>query len=185
MSSRVVGLGLVMTFAVTSLRADEPRTAKNTLASVPGAPPPSAKIADVAWIAGHWKGPSRGGVTAEIWSSPMAGTMMAACRLVRDGKLAFYELAAIAEESGSLTLRLKHFHPDLTGWEEKNEALAFPLVKLDKDVAYFDGVTFRKPAGGNLEIFVRIHHKNGQTTEERFPFQPAAEWDRMSERQGR
>jgi hypothetical protein len=182
MSSRVLGSRWIVAVAVLFLPADEPGSTKNTLTSVPGTVPPRAKIEDVAWIAGHWKGPSRGGVTEEDWSTPMGGAMMASCRLIRDGKIVFYELAVIAEEAGSLMLRLKHFHPDLRGWEEKSEVLAFPLVKLAKDAAYFDGVTFRRPAGGNLENFVLIHHKNGQTTDERFPFEPAAEWEGKSAR---
>jgi hypothetical protein len=184
MNSHLFESLVLVTLAIMSARADEPGSTKNTLSLAPGTTPAKAKIEDVAWIAGHWKGAARGGVTEEDWSGPTSGSMMASCRLIRDGKVVFYELAAIVEESSSLTLRLKHFNPDLTGWEEKSEVLAFPLVKLTSDAAYFNGVTFRKVAGGNIEIFVRIRSKDGKTSEQHFPFEPAGVWDRKSANKG-
>ena len=52
------------------------------------------------------------------------------------------EIEWIAEEEGSLTLKLKHFHADFTGWEEREELITFPLVRLSGGAAYFYGLTF-------------------------------------------
>lgn len=56
--------------------------------------------------------------------------MMGMYRLIRNAKPAFYELCTIVEENGSLVLRLKHFNPDLKGWEETDKTVDFPLVAL-------------------------------------------------------
>jgi hypothetical protein len=40
--------------------------------------------------------------------------------LKTDGSPVFNELLLLREEKGSLMVRLKHFDPDLIGWEEKD-----------------------------------------------------------------
>ena len=69
---------------------------------------------------------------------------MCAFKLVKDNKVQFYEICTISEENGSLMLRIKHFNPDLKGWEEKDETVDFPLVKVDGQIAYFSGMTFQR-----------------------------------------
>ena len=118
--------------------------AQNTLSVNDNESSPKASIQDVAWIAGHWQGEALGGTTEEIWSAPIGDSMMGSFRLIKFNKVSFYEIETISEESGSLILRLKHFHGDLKGWEEKDETVDFPLVKLDGQTAYFDGMTFEK-----------------------------------------
>ena len=49
----------------------------------------------------------------------------------------FSELVSIAEKDGSLELRLKHFKSDLTGWENKDEIVRFPLVGVSSRSARF------------------------------------------------
>jgi hypothetical protein len=49
----------------------------------------------------------------------------------RDGRPWFFELVTIepgAEDT--LLLRIKHFHPGLVGWEEREESVRFVLVAL-------------------------------------------------------
>ena len=82
-----------------------------------------AKIEDVAWIKGHWKGEAFGGNAEEIWSEHAVGAMMGMFRLTSDGKTSFYELMVIREVNNSLILQLKHFHHDMKGWEEKDQTL--------------------------------------------------------------
>ena len=78
-----------------------------------GEPSPPATIEDVSWIAGAWESEALGGFVEEVWSNPRAGTMMGMFRATRENDIRFYELLAIAEEGGSLILRIKHFNPDL------------------------------------------------------------------------
>ncbi len=131
---------------------------------------PNAKIEDVAWIAGHWLGEAFGGVTEEIWSPPMGNAMMAVFRLVNDKQTEFYEIETISEENGSLILRLKHFAADLKGWEEKDETVDFPLVKLEHNKAYFDGLTFEKVSEQEMNIYVLIEQQDGAQNEMKFPY---------------
>jgi hypothetical protein len=73
----------------------------------------------------------------------------------------------LAGDQGSLALKLKHFNPDLTGWEDKDRFVTFPLVKLGQKEAFFSGLTFRLVADGKLEIFLALQ-QNGKVREERF-----------------
>ena len=83
---------------------------------------PAATLEEVSWIAGHWSGEAFGGITEEVWTPPLGGSMMCAFKLVVDGKIKFYELCTISEENKSLLLKIKHFDSDLKGWEDKNES---------------------------------------------------------------
>lgn len=123
---------------------------------------PNAKLEDVAWISGHWKGESMGGEIEEVWTSPLGGSMMGSFKLVADGKVVFYELETISEEGETLILRLKHFNPELKGWEEKDETEDFRLVKITADAVYFDQLTFKKNGENKLNIYVVIAKTSGQ-----------------------
>ena len=105
---------------------------------------PQATLSNVAWITGSWEGEAFGGQVQEVWAPPLGDSMMCAFKLVVDGKVEFYELCQIREESGSLVLRLKHFNGDLKGWEEKDETVDFKIVKVEKDIVYFDGFTVER-----------------------------------------
>lgn len=60
-----------------------------------------------------------------------------------DGEIQFTEHLYLMEEEGTLVLRLKHFNPDLTGWEEKDDMLSFRLVAIEPCAAYFHALTLR------------------------------------------
>lgn len=122
---------------------------------------PEASLADISWIQGRWKGKAFGGVTEEVWTPPLGGSMMCAFKLVVDGKVQFYELVTITEVENTLMLRLKHFHEDLKGWEEKDETIDFPLVKVTPDKVFFEGFTFEKVNDEEMNIYVRIEDKEG------------------------
>ena len=133
--------------------------AQTTLSLAENQSPPAASIDQVAWIAGHWRGEAMGGLTEEIWSPPLGGAMMGSFKLVTNDAVNFYELETITEEKGSLLLRIKHFDAALTGWEEKDESVEFPLVRLEPNKAHFDGLTFELVNQDELNIYVRM--KNG------------------------
>lgn len=116
---------------------------QNTL-TLDGKDSPAASLNDVAWIAGHWQGKALGGITEELWTAPLGKSMMGSFKLVVNEVVQFYELCIITEENGSLLLRIKHFNKNLKGWEEKDQSIDFPLVKIEKNKVYFDGLTFEK-----------------------------------------
>ena len=61
-------------------------------------------------------------------------------------------------------MQLKHFDSNLKGWEEKEETIDFKLVKLEKDKAFFEGLTFQKVGEDELQIIVLID--DGKNKEE-------------------
>jgi hypothetical protein len=133
----------------------------------PGSKSPAAALTDMAWLVGHWKGTGLGGFSEEIWADPVGGVMMGMYRLVINGKPSFYEFMHLAEDQGTLVLRLKHFNPDMTAWEEKDRFVTFPLVKLGQNEVFFSGLTFRRVSERRLEIFLALR-QNGKVREERF-----------------
>jgi hypothetical protein len=139
----------------------------------PGTKSPPAKIQEVSWIAGHWEGEALSRSTEEIWSSPRENSMMGMFRLYKGGAVVFYEFLTITEENGSLILRLKHFHPDLKGWEDKDETVSFPLVELNPNNVFFDGLSFRKITENKMTVFVRQRAKDGSLNVLKFQYKRA------------
>ena len=128
--------------------------ASETLTLAPGQASPKANIEQLSWLAGHWRGEALGGVVEEHWAPPFAGTMVGTFKLSSNGKVKFYEIEIIREVADSLVLQLKHFNHDLKGWEEKDQTVDFPLVKIEEDAAYFDGFTIRKISADEVHMFV-------------------------------
>ena len=159
------------TAAATATAAAEGPT-PNTRSLQPGAERPKVKIEELAWIAGHWRGPAFGGTSEEVWTAPAGGAMLGMFRsLGPDGAVRFYELFTLAEDDqGSLTIRLKHFNPDMTGWEEKDEIVDFPLVALSDDAAWFEGLTFRRAGPDEIQVHLALHGKDGTAREETFRY---------------
>lgn len=118
---------------------------------------PAASIDDIAWLAGRWVGEGLGGAAEDLIAPASGGQMMGMFRHSKaDGSINFYEFYVIAENDGSLTLRLKHFSPVLGGWEEKDEFVEFPLVAIEENAAYFDGLSYRLDEVDSLTVGVRI-----------------------------
>jgi hypothetical protein len=166
---------LIVATAVVSIQAQSEGSTHTVKPGEKAASPP-ASIADVAFIAGHWKGAAFGGICDEIWSPPEGNSMVGMFRLVKGGKAIFYELMTILEENNSLVMKLKHFSPDLNGWEEKNASQNFPLVKVGSNEAFFNTLSYRKLDDGSLQILVMLKQKSGEMAEEEFRLQPAAKW---------
>lgn len=119
------------------------------------------KLKNITWIAGNWKGEAFGGIAEENWSMPSGDSMMATFKLVADGKVQFYEIETISEVNNTLLLRLKHFNNDLKGWEEKDDTVDFPLIRVTPERVIFEGMTFEKVDENTMNIYVDIHQKDG------------------------
>lgn len=162
-------LALAFAFAPHVAMADETRAAP------PGHVPPSASIEALGWLAGHWAGTGIDGDPAfETYSPPVAGAIVGHfAQLDGEGAIAFSEYVHIAQQGPSLAFRLKHFHPDLTGWESKDEVVSFPLVALEDDAVYFDGLTIRREGATGLVTAVRLKAKDGSFRELVFRYEKA------------
>ena len=163
---------LVLLLIASNSRAEEAITA-NTLRLSPDQKSPAATIADMEWYAGRWTGAGLGGLNEEVWSPPRDGTMMGMYRMIKDGKPVFYELLLITEENGSLAIKLKHFHADLRGWEERDASVRFPLVAKRDGRIYFDGMTFERIGADRVKVYLAVEHKDGKVQEETFEYSRA------------
>ncbi len=101
--------------------------------------------------------------------------MVGVFRLVRDGSVQFYELVILVEEDGSLVLRLKHFGPDLAGWEPKDETVDFPLVRRTSDALSFDGLTIRRDGEDRMRVWVALGAEGEEAREAAFEYRRVAE----------
>lgn len=142
---------------------------KHTLVLPEGASSPEASLEDYAWIASHWQGEAFGGITEEVWTAPLGGSMMGSFKLVADGKVQFYEIMTITQEGKTLMMKLKHFHANLKGWEEKDDTVDFPLVKANKDHLYFEGLTFEKVSDKEMNVYVVVE-EGGNQSEVKFTY---------------
>lgn len=120
-------------------------------------------IDEYSWLVGYWKGDGFGGISEETWSVPYNGTMMGMYRHIKDGKLIFYEFLLL-DQSG---LRLKHFHPDLKGWEEKDETTFFEMIEYSSTKIEMKGLIFEKKSENSMEIRLKLN-RNGKVEAEVF-----------------
>lgn len=134
--------------------AAQSRHTENTLKLDDPANRPKASIADIAWLAGSWRGDAFGGQAEEIWSQPAAGSMMGMFKLTHRGRPSLYEFQLIVEEHDTLTFRLRHFDARFHGWEDKETYVAFPLVRISADSVHFAGLTFHRTGPDDLLVYV-------------------------------
>jgi hypothetical protein len=105
-----------------------------------GAPPPiPATLADVAFMEGHWRGGDPGDLSEEIWSAAEGDSMMGMWRYVAKGRARIFEMLTLTAEGPSVVLRIRHFDPKLVAREEKDGAVALPLVAKGPREAVFEG----------------------------------------------
>jgi hypothetical protein len=149
-----------------------PLAAQHTRVAPEGHVPPPAKIADAAWLLGDWVGTGIDGAeAAESWLPPSGATMPGIFLQEKpDGSIMFTEHMYMTEEAGSLVLKLKHFNPDLTGWEEKDGMVRFRLLSIEPCAAYFSALTYRCEPDGGLLVAVRMKSAGAEVKELLFRF---------------
>ncbi len=146
------------------------RMTERTFRLADGGASPPATLARMKWLQGRWTGEALGGEVEEVWGPAHGGAMLGTFRLVRDGKPVFYEFMTLVEEEGSLVMRLKHFNPDLTGWEEKDQSEEFRLVAIEDDAVHFEGLSMHGD-GDLVTMHLAIEHKDGTLEEATFRYE--------------
>jgi len=159
--------------ASTASVISAPPQGEPVLRATPGSKPPPARIDAASWLEGDWAGQGPGGNSEEVWLAPFAGTMGGVYRGIHDGQVTFFELTTLVQEGPSLLLRLKHFAPDLRGWEQQEKTVDFPLVRSAPGALFLEGMTYRRTAEG-LESWVIIGQRDGGARPERFLYRPRA-----------
>jgi hypothetical protein len=171
----VVATMLGLLLLPTLVSAQSSQTA-NTLTLDDSSARPKATLGDIKMLVGHWKGGFLGSTAEEVWLPAAGGSMLGTYRLYKEKAVVFYEIMIAVEEEGSVAIKLKHFHPDLKGWEEKNETVTFRFIKASEDAIWFEGLTFRKQDDGSLQGFIAIRQKDGSVKEESFMYRPVRAW---------
>lgn len=124
---------------------------------------------DFAFLAGMWSGEGFGGQSEEMWMPPSNGRVFGIFTQTNDGDLVFTEYMEITEEDSGWVLRLKHFDPDFSGWEEKDDYVTFRLESVSENKAVFGGLSY-EVSGDKLTILLRLRQDDGSVTTEQFNF---------------
>ena len=136
-----LALGLTLFAAADIAYAQSPHTDHTYKLDDPDVRPP-ATLEDVSLLVGSWSGEAFGSSFEESWNPPSAGSMIGFFKLFDGDEVAFYELLLLVEEHGSLSLKVKHFNPDFTAWEEKADYITFRFIKAEEDAVHFSGISF-------------------------------------------
>jgi hypothetical protein len=105
------------------------------LALAPPASSDSPTVADLDWMVGRWQGTGLGGDIEEIFLPARGGAMPATFRLVRGERVVFYEFILVEQTEAGVEMRLHHFNPGMTRWEE--EPVVFDLAEVREGEAIF------------------------------------------------
>ena len=160
--------------AVALILAAAPAPAQQTRVLDPNASSPAAKVSDLSWLVGEWSGEGFGAKLHESYSAPVGGQMPGHFYVARDGKPEMYEFVMIAEVGNSIEYRVRHFNPDMTAWEDKESFVKFPLVAVEGDSWFFDGLTIRRTGPDTAESIVLIKSKDGKVSEQVLKYRRAA-----------
>ena len=119
-----------------------------------------------AWMEGSWVGDGFGGTSEEVWSAPSGnGTIMGSFRHFKaDGSLNFYEFMVL----DSTGLRLKHFNPDMTGWETKEDFVHFKAIAFEEKKIILKGLVYEWKSDDLMEIRLDLKGKDGEKWTEVF-----------------
>jgi hypothetical protein len=104
-------------------------------------PPPT--VADLAWLEGRWVGQLGDSTIEEHWSGVDGGTIIGMFRVVSTKKttpnrIGLYEFWAVEPGDAGPELRMRHFSPGLTAWEEKDAPLVFRVVAHGERTVAFE-----------------------------------------------
>jgi hypothetical protein len=128
------------------------------------APAPAATIEDAAWLAGRWVGEGFGGQMEEAWAPPVGGQMVGHFRYWREGEPQFYEFLLMDVVDSGVRMRVKHFNPDMVGWEEKDGWVTFEPVSASPEALIFNGLEIRRQSETRIVMTIRI--RRGETVTE-------------------
>jgi hypothetical protein len=123
----------------------------------PAEPPakgPDATIAQLAWLAGTWSGPSGTSTVEERWTPAAGGSSLAVARTLRNGVMSAFEFLCIVERGGTLVYSAMP--------NGRSPATHFTLTAIAADAATFENpahdypttVRYAKRADGALETTI-------------------------------
>ena len=131
----------------------EPLT-EHTYRLAEGEERPAATLEAASFLVGNWVGMAFGERAEESWSKPTGGTMVGTFKLFSGDEPAMYEIMLLSVEDGTLSLKVKHFNPDFTAWEEKPDYVNFKLVAYSEGELHFGGLSFYRRDDDRLDGYI-------------------------------
>jgi len=101
---------------------------------------------------------------------PADGRMFGIFKQSQNGELVFTEFMEIVETEQGFVVRLKHFNPDFSGWETKDEHVTFPFTSVAGKKAVFGSLSYEITAPNALEVRLRMRDDDGKISTEVFEF---------------
>ncbi|GJM13957.1 MAG: hypothetical protein DHS20C12_23600 [Pseudohongiella sp.] len=127
-------------------------------------------IEDFGFLQGYWQGTGFGGQSEEIWMPAIDGRMFGIFKQSQDGDLVFTEFMEIVQTGDDFVLRLKHFNPDFTGWEEKDDNVSFNFTSVSESKAVFGGLSYELVDKNSLQVKLNMRDDDGNSFTETFDF---------------
>lgn len=160
---------MIRALTAVTLALATPAAAQNTR-SLDGGVSPPASIDQLSWLVGSWAGTGMGAEVAETYSAAFGGRITGHFTMADGkGRIRFTEIVDYVPVGQSLAFRVRHFNPDMSGWEDQTgKPVVFPLVAIEKDRWFFDGMTIERTGPDTLTTWVRISQKG---VEKEVPFQ--------------
>lgn len=120
--------------------------------------PPNARVLDLAWMSGTWRGPLGEQVLEETWSLPTAGSMAGLIKITANGRTSIVELALIEDTDDSLMLRVRQWLPGFVAISD--EPLTMQLVALGEREVRFEAIgngalkslSYSRPSSGSFHV---------------------------------
>jgi hypothetical protein len=124
-----------------------------------------SKIENLKWLEGNWTTEKWGGTVEEYWSAPNANTIIGMFRFLNEEGVQFTEHWMLSEIEGNPVLRLRHFNPDFTSWEEKDEYVEFSFVEMGENYIQFEGLRYELLKTGELKVSLKMKQGDKIETE--------------------
>ena len=130
-------------------------------------------VSSLEFMAGSWIEEAEHHRCEEVWSTPDGDALMGMFRWISSEEISFYEFMVVRPTNEHVELHVKHFHPSLVAWEEKERFQAFVLSHLEERMAIFaavpeeDGVEETTgwviyELGSDDRLYVRLVQPNGE-----------------------
>ncbi|MEJ2128422.1 MAG: DUF6265 family protein [Woeseiaceae bacterium] len=138
---------------------------------------PAATLDDVSLLVGNWSGDAFGQTFEEHWNPPSGGSMIGFFKLMNGDEVSFYELLLLVEEEDSLSLKVRHFNPDFTAWEEKQDYVNFRYIMSDDNAVHFSGISFYRVDDDNMIAYI-VFRNGDEIREEKLVYRRKQATDR-------
>jgi len=108
-------------------------------------------IGQLAWLAGTWTADWQGMKVEDTWSPASGGEMLAAFKMLKDGKVQRYDFRSIRMVDGKLTLQELGFKGDMS--PDYGPPLS-PVTEIDAKHAVFGDFTFASTGPNTMTVTI-------------------------------